>query len=229
MSKTLEFQKFFAERAKAKDFTRKYVKEHGSFPSVELINEAKALTPEEEAKIELDAEIGAVISRSGSEEPASWDYIWNEETWNASYENGVLKDYYIWADGASPYKEDLWNTVENRPANWNDIEKDEQGNPIEYEDGYHYANCVRCWLGAINAPGAAYPWCAARISSFEGIIRWDYNDSQTAFPWGTTSRKFNRTFAIASVPRELGEEYKLDSEGHTTFEPEKLTVTLVFA
>ena len=41
-----------------------------------------------------------------------WEYVYNAESWNASYTNGGLKVYYEWADAASPYKEDLWNTVE---------------------------------------------------------------------------------------------------------------------
>ena len=97
------------------------------------------------------------VKKIMTETDATWEYIYNEQTWNESYNNGLLKTYYNHYDAASPYKEDLWNTVENRPANWNDIEKDGQGNPIEYEDGYHYTNCVRCWQGAINAPGAQYP------------------------------------------------------------------------
>lgn len=215
----MDYRKILAEKRKANKFAKSYLKEHGELPSVEAITEAKELTAAEVAKLELNAEISELSNG------ASWDYIWNEETWNASYENGVLKDYYVWADGLSPYKEDLWNTVELRPANWNDIEKDGQGNPIEYEDGYHYINCVRCWLGAVNAPGAQYPWCGVRINPFEGIIKWDYK-GQVAYPWGEEKRVFKRTFAVASIPAELGEQYKLVN-GVTTFEPEHLKVTLI--
>lgn len=229
MGKSLYFRTLFAESRKANEFVSKYQKEHGTLPTSEQINSAKALTADEVKAIEDDIAINEVISRNDVEETASWDYIWNETTWNASYENGVLKDYYVWADSISPYKEDLWNTVELRPANWNDIEKDAQGKPIEYEDGYHYINCVRCWLGAVNAPGAAYPWCAVRIAPFEGTIRWEYNAVESAYPWGVGTRQFTRTFAIASVPNELGEEYKLDEHGQTTFEHEKLVVTLLHA
>ena len=227
MGKALYFRKLFAESRKANNFVREYQKEHGSFPTSEQINDAKKLSPEESAKIELDVEIDNIISKKGTEEVASWDYIWNEATWNESYANGALKDYYVWADGLSPYKEDLWNTVELRPANWNDIEKDEKGEPILYEDGYHYTNCVRCWLGAVNAPGAQYPWCGVKFQPFEGTIRLDYNGDTTVFPWGVGTREFTRTFAIASIPVELGAEYKLDEQGQTTFEPEKLVVTLL--
>ena len=228
MSKT-DFRTLFAENRKAKDFAKNYFREHGEMPSEQEVDAAKVLTLEEKAELEFEKEVSAAVSLSNheiSEVAADWDYIWNEETWNASYENGVLKDYYVWADSLSPYKEDLWNTVELRPANWNDIEKDEHGQPIEYEDGYHYLNCVRCWLGAVNAPGAAYPWCGVKISAFNGYIEFAYED-KTAFPWGEKTRAFKRTFAIASIPTELGMEYKLDAEGHTTFVPENLDVTLI--
>ena len=220
-------RKLFAERQKAKKFIRKYYGEHGSMPTSEDINAAKVLTPEEVAKIAFDEQVAEVAEQASKETVAAWDYIWDETSWNESYANGVLKDYYVWADGLSPYKEDLWNTVEQRAANWNDVEKDEQGNPIEYEDGYHYINCVRCWLGALNAPGAQYPWCAVRISPFEGYIKWEYED-KVVYPWGDKAREFKRTFAVASVPEELGAEYKL-VDGKTTFEPEKLVVTLIEA
>lgn len=216
------YRKEFAERRKAVKFINGYYKRHGMMPGVSDVEHAKVLSPEEEAAIEFNAEAAEIIDETGV--VAAWDYIWDESSWNESYANGVLKDYYVWADGLSPYKEDLWNTVELRPANWNDIEKDEHGNPIEYEDGYHYINCVRCWLGALNAPGAKYPWCGVRISPFTGCIKFDY-EGQVAYPWGE-EKIFLRKFAIASIPEELGDEYLL-VDGKTTFEPEKLVVTLI--
>lgn len=231
MSKTLlSRRQESAERQKANKFIRKYYKEHGTFPSVEAVQEAKVLTEEEAEDLSFNIELSNLVKKSEKESVAAWDYIWNEETWNDSYANGTLKDYYVWADekGAYPYKEDLWNTVANRAANWNDIEKDGEGKPIEYEDGYHYANCVRCWQGAINAPGAAYPWCGVKIEPFEGTIKFEYDGGEAVYPWGDY-KKFNRTFAIASIPTELGEDYKLDGEGKTSFDPSKLVVTAVKA
>jgi hypothetical protein len=228
--KLFAYRKKFAENAKADKFVRSYYKSHGSMPTSNEVNVARVLTAEEVAAVEFSVQVSALVEE-GSVEPtpveevAEWEYIWNEETWNASYANGTLKDYYVWADGLSPYKEDLWNTVENRPANWNDIEKDENGNPIEYEDGYHYANCVRCWQGAVNAPGAAYPWCGVKITPFNGAIKLEYGDA-VAYPWGEY-REFTRTFAIASIPTTFGEEYKLDGEGKTTFDPSGLVATLI--
>ena len=217
-----DYRKEFAERRKAIRFTKEFYKEHGVFPAVSVIEHAKVLTPAEEAALELDAEVAELVDETG--EIGVWEYIWNEASWNESYANGALKDYYIWADGLSPYKEDLWNTVELRPANWNDIEKDEHGNPIEYEDGYHYINCVRCWLGAVNAPGAKYPWCAVDFTPFSGKIKLEYK-GDVVWPWGEADREFKRTFAIASIPEELGDEYLL-VDGKTTFEPEHLNVSI---
>ena len=160
----------------------------------------------------------------------NWEYIWNEETWNESYANGGLKRYYEWCDGGAtaPYKEDLWNTVENRPANWNDTLKDEEGNPVVGEDGYYtYLNCERCWLGALNAPGAKYPWGVVTPPiPFTGIIKFVYDKNNVAYPWGDSVREFGRGFGCASVPTVYGDEYLL-VDGVSSFEPEKLEVSFI--
>ena len=162
------------------------------------------------------------------ETDGTWEYINNEASWNESYQNGLLKTYYAHYDAASPYKEDLWNTVENRAANWNDIEKDGNGVPIEYEDGYHYTNCIRCWQGAINAPGAKYPWAAVALPvPFEGYIKFTYDNGTPVYPWGDSIRTFTKGFGIASIPEELGNEFLLDNNGNTTFDPAKLSVKLL--
>ena len=168
------------------------------------------------------------IKKIMTETTGTWEYIYDETSWNQSYQNGLLATYYAHYDSASPYKEDLWNTVENRAANWNDIEKDGQGNPIEYDDGYHYTNCVRCWQGAINAPGAQYPWAAVALPiPFEGYVKFTYDNGTPVYPWGDNIRTFSRGFGIASIPSELGSEFLLDNQGQTTFDPAKLQVTLL--
>ena len=229
--KLLFYRKKFAENAKADKFIRGYFKSHGNLPTAGAVNIAKALTESEVAAVEFSAQVSSLVDRGSvipapiDEVVAEWEYIWNEETWNESYANGLLKDYYEWADGLSPYKEDLWNTVAQRPANWSDIEK-ENGKPIEYEDGYHYTNCVRCWQGALNAPEAKYPWCCVKIDEpFVGAVKLEYEDAEV-YPWGE-NREFKRTFAIESIPSAFGEEYKLDGNGETTFDPSKLVATLV--
>ena len=231
-SKTLSYRKFFAELAKAKKFANEYYQEHGEMPSAEQVNEAKVLTEAEVNEIELSVEIGGSVAKDMKESPAAWDYVWNEETWNDSYENGGLKAYYEWADGGAtaPYKEDLWNEVENRPANSKDWRKDEHGQPVIDENGYYiYDNCVRCWLGALNAPGAQYPWAVVKPPiPFKGTIRFIYDGGEEVYPWGESVRTFGRGFGCASIPVELGEEYILH-DGVTSFDPEKLEVTLINA
>ena len=72
----------------------------------------------------------------------NYNYVWNEETWNNSYNNGGLKLYYE----AYP-DEDRWNEQEQRPARSTDKVA-----------GEWPSYCVQCWKGAINAPGAKFPW-----------------------------------------------------------------------
>lgn len=229
MGKSLLFRTIFAENQKAKEFARSYFAEHGEMPTSEEVAEAKTLTVEEMNEIVFNDEVSELVAASAGEFVGDWEYIWNEETWNESYENGGLKDYYVWSDKANaPYKEDLWNTVKNRAANITDARKDpETGEYVLDENGnYIYDDCVRCWLGALNAPGAAYPWCCVDIKPFAGNIKFKYNGGDDVYPWGEDTRVFKRTFAIASIPSELGMEYKLDEQGHTTFVPENLVVTI---
>ena len=221
-----------AELVKAKKFINAYFKEEGKMPSVDAVAQAKALTPDEMAKVDLQVEIDNLAKLSNAEQVAGqWDYIYNEASWNASYENGALKDYYEYYDAASPYKEDLWNEADQRPANWNDIVK-ENGVPVEFPDGYHYVDkngnpCVRCWKGAWNAPGAMYPWAAVKFQPLYATIKFSYEGEEDVFPWGESMRQFKRTFAIASIPSEFGKaEWKSDFDGKTSFDVSKFNVTL---
>lgn len=223
------------ERAKAKRFINDFYAKNGSMPSVSEVAEAEQLTAAEVAKVDQQVLVDNLASVAGGKETVctDWETIKDETSWNASYENGCLKKYYVWADetGSFPYKEDLWNQKAQRAANWNDIVK-EDGKPVEFEDGYHYEDadgnpCVRCWDGAFYAPGAKYPWCAINTPVFQGTIRLNYADGEDVYPWGMAKRSFGRGFAIASIPGEFDESLKCDHEGNTTFNPANLTVTLV--
>lgn len=217
---------------KVKKFINAWAKDHdGNLPEMgDIPEEVKTIMPEEEAKIDAQVKADNLAKLvDATTTPAEFDYIVDESSWNASYANGALKDYYVWADGLSPYKEDLWNEKEQRPANWNDIVK-ENGVPVEFEDGYHYEDsdgnpCVRCWKGAFNAPGAAYPWCAVKFQPFYGAIELEY-EGEKAYPWGQAFRQFKRTFGIESIPNTFGSEYKSDFEGNTSFDPSKLSAIL---
>lgn len=221
-----------AEDVKAKKFINKYAKENGGeMPSVEAVEQAKELTEEELEKVDFMVEVAELADMAESTQVAAeWDYIKDEASWNASYESGALKDYYEWADSIQPYKEDLWNNADQRPANWSDIVK-EGGVPVEFPDGYHYVDrngdpCVRCWKGAYNAPGAKYPWAAAKFQPFYGTIREAYDGGEEKAPFGTAFKQFKRTFAIESVVTMFGDEYKSDFDGNTPFDPTKLSITL---
>ena len=218
-----------AETVKAKKFINQYVNEHGVMPAVEAVTSAKTLTPAEEADIDNQIKVDNLINRAcATKVTGVWDYIKDEASWNASYQNGALKDYYVWADQVNaPYKEDLWNTVENRAARLSDAKKDpETGEYLLDENGsYIYENCERCWKGAFNAPGAQYPWCAVKFEPFYGIIKFEHEGTEV-YPWGEDFRKFKRTFGIASIPGEFNKpEWKSDINGNTTFDPSKLVVT----
>jgi len=170
-----------------------------------------------------DAQIGEFIYDEivEGEEPASWISMNGQATWEAEYNNpdSTLNKYYKWSDDVNkPYKEDLWNTIENRPANINDARKDEQGQYVYDDNGnYIYDNCERCWLGAINAPGASYPWAVVELPiPFEGTIRFKYKDEEPVYPWGEADRTFTRGFAIASIPSELNKpELQINAEGES--------------
>lgn len=221
-----------AKMAKAKKFILNYQKDNqGELPSTAEVAAAEELTQEEEAKIANQVKVDNLvdISNGKAEVYNDWEYIVNKSSWDSSFADGCLKKYYDWCDGGAtkPYKEDLWNTVAERPANGSDWHK-EDGKYVYDENGYYiYDNCVRCWNGAFYAPGAAYPWCAINTPVFEGTIKFNYNGGEDVYPWGMNKRSFGRGFAIASIPGELGDEFKSDYDGNTTFDPSKLVVTLI--
>lgn len=171
---------------------------------------------------------------------ATWANLNSEAAWNAEYQNedSALRKYYAWSDEANaPYKEDLWNTVENRPANGTDILTEDGtfvwdgGVPVTDENGTIYTNCERCWKGAINAPEASYPWAVVEVPvPFEGTISLSYKGGEPVYPWGEEDREFGRGFAVASIPNELGmPELKINEAGEaeTTLEEGDLVVTLI--
>ena len=175
-------------------------------------------------------------------ESDSYDYIHDEASWNASYENGGLKKYYIWSDAANaPYKEDLIytdpDTGETRPASLNDAKKDpETGEYLLDDNGnYIYENCGRSWAGAFAAPGAKYPWIVLNFDTdVNSTVKLQYEGKADVTPWGDAvfgiGRKpdgSDRLFGCASVPTGFGEEFLEDAEGNTSFDPSKFKVILV--
>lgn len=85
-------------------------------------------------------------------------------------------------------------------------------------------DCPHCWLGAINAPGAIYPWCVVAIpESFNGTIKFVYDETNVV---ERTVESAN-VYYIESIPSLFGDEYQLDENGNTTFDESKLVVTLI--
>lgn len=215
MSKSSVLREKFAENLKAKEFITRYVKANdGAMPAMSEVNVAKVLTSEEKEALEFNARIGNMIARSGEQNVAVWDYIYDEDSWNAAYnkENSSLKAYL----DRNP-DEDRYNFNENRWA-WE----------ADKVDGEWPDYCRQCWQGAISADGAKYPWCVVNIKPFEGNIKFNYDGGADVWPWGENIREFKRTYAIASIPIELGEEFLLVN-GETSFDPSKLVVTLIYA
>lgn len=144
------------------------------------------------------------------EKVKSYYSIINDETsWNENYKEGTgLWKYYQWSDLANaPYKEDLWNTVEKRAANINDAKKNDEGEYELDENGnYIYENCERCWKGAINAPGAKYPWVVVNIAdNTESTVslKYHYPDGiiKEVKPWGDKILEWG----CASIPKEFND------------------------
>ena len=170
------------------------------------------------------------------ENAVSFEYIDNEEAWQESYTNGILKRYYEWADSIQPYKEDLWNNKEQRGANWNDIVK-ENGQPIEYEDGYHYVDadgnpCERCWKGALASAEAHWPWVGILINGltfdnvftpieFGGFPVFEYEGKESVKPWGLKS--FGRAHLVPVKVIENSVEGWVNKEFYITSQAELST------
>ena len=154
---------------------------------------------------------------------AEWDYIWNAETWNTAYnkQNSPLKTYL----DRNP-DEDRYNTQANRWAY--DTDK-VNGEWPEY--------CVQSWSGAISAAGAKYPWAVVNFPiPFTWIVSFSYDNWEPVYPWWETIRTFNYWYGVASIPVELWDEFLLTGttkvggvlvDGTTTFEKDKLVVTLI--
>lgn len=181
---------------------------------------------------EGDKNIASTIVVEETSEPveAEWDFIHDKASWDAAYEKPTMQAYYEWSDRINkPYKEDLYNTVEGRAANWNDAREDSNGEKVVDENGnYIYDNCERCWEGAINAPGAKYPWAVVTLpEGFEGVIKFTYDGGEPVYPFGEESKQFQNIFGVVSIPTEFGDEYLLNSDGETTFDPSKLEILLV--
>jgi hypothetical protein len=208
-----------------------------------------------------------------TERDGEFDYVFDEATWNESYQTGGLKLYY-----ASNPSEDLWNNTENRGANYNDrhYEGTLDGESVEADIRWasdnsqkliigsaeyyaaifydfelrelplfndaeltvsaektfvmtagYYVNCEHSYKGW-TANGARAPWIVMKLPiPFEGTIRFSYEGKEDVYPWGESIRTFQKGWAVASIPDELGEEFLVDSEGNTSFDITKFSAKLI--
>lgn len=202
---------------------------------------------------------------------ASFDYIFDEQSWNTAYSHEALQNYY-----EDHPEEDCWNQTANRACNYNDrlykgtiddetvngqatwesdnAQKISIGNDVYYAQIFYgfdpqtielytdaeltnstgkefvittvcYSeDCPHCWQGAINAPGAKYPWCVVTLPiPFDGTIKFVYDETNVVERTANTEHGYY----IEAIPTLFGEEYKLDENGDTTFDSSKLNVTLI--
>ena len=163
------------------------------------------------------------------------------DTYNSNYVEGTgLWKYYQWSDRANkPYKEDLWNESVNRAANINDARKDaETGEFLLDENGnYIYDGCVRCWKGAVNAPGAKFPWIIVNFDKDVNstvTFKYTYPDGtvKKVNPWGDAIfGSSGKTWGVASVASEFEDNNFLISEnrkdgGQSTFDINRFELIL---
>lgn len=189
-------------------------------------------------------------------ESSAFDYIYDETSWNDSFENGALKKYY------EKYPmEDLYSTELHRIARFDDwryfvdmiwaddtpetlnfdaawinadVQKMSDGidtvyaKIIDFEVGGTYqvyrdqamtelagtatVNSIsapgftQCWEGAVNAPGAKYPWiCPNFDTDVNAKVKFVYKGKDAVQPWGDSVFGSVKTFGMVSVAEEFQE------------------------
>ena len=128
---------------------------------------------------------------ASEEESVSYDYIYDETSWNESFANGALKKYY------EKYPdEDRYNQQAHRWA-W----------AIDKVNGEWPEYCVQCWEGAVSADGAKYPWiCPNFDTDVNSKIRFEYEGKESVMPWNNTifgTSEGHKAWGIASVAEEF--------------------------
>ena len=218
----------------------------------------------------------------GEESELDYEVVNDEQSWQASYNNGVLQKYY------QKYpQEDLWNTVENRAVTFNDryyhgnigneaIEcgatwASESAQKLVINDVTYYApifydmtgrdvelyndlaltesagktftietvsyngNCVHCWAGTVNAPGAKLPWVLVNFEDDANVmIKFQYEGKADVTPWNFTvfgTGAGHKAWGFASVASEFGDDSFAIAEngGEGAFDTNKFKVIGVSA
>lgn len=152
-----------------------------------------------------------------TEASTEYDYIHDEESWNDSYQNGGLKLYYT----KNP-DEDRWNVQENRPARATDKNPD---------GSWDDTKCPQCWQGAINAPGAAYPWIVPHFDrDVNSKLIFRYAGKDDIKPWGDIIfgiGEGKKQWGCASIPSEFNDQ-TLNLNADNGFDIDKFQMILEY-
>lgn len=190
------------------------------------------------------------------EESDSYDFVYDEASWNESEANGALKKYH------EKYpEEDWWNVKADRACNYNDrlykgtldddfveatvtwasddaqmltidgveyyghifygftpedvelfedIELTEStGKTLAITEITYSDNCERCWKGAVNNPGAKYPWvCPNFTEDVDAQVIFRYEGFDDVQPWG--EKVFhNGGWGCESVAKLYGDDFDI--------------------
>ena len=180
------------------------------------LDNVKANKADVYTKTEVDNIIGDLGMRY-FERSMEFDYIHDEESWNNSYQNGGLKLYY-----AKYPDEDRWNVQENRPARATD--KNPDGT---WDD----TKCPQCWQGAINAPGAKYPWIVPYFTrDVNSKLIFKYDGKEDVMPWGDAVFGVGdgrKQWGCASIPVEFNDD-SFDIKGQNLFDINKFKMILEY-
>lgn len=74
-------------------------------------------------------------------------------------------------------------------------------------------DCNQCWEGAVNAPGAKYPWIVANFDlDVNAKLRFEYEGKDSVYPWG--NKVFHKGWGCASIPVGFSDDaFKVSADG----------------
>lgn len=139
-------------------------------------------------------------------EYTTFEYIYDEATWNESFANGVLKQYY-----AKYPDEDMWVFADQEHFDNNDPTGGHYGLGTDKTNGEWTPLAKHCWAGTVNATGAKLPWiCVSFNSDAQANVIFTYDGKANVKPWGnnlfgigTKVDGSNRLWGFASVAEEF--------------------------
>lgn len=95
--------------------------------------------------------------------------------------------------------------------------------------GYSFPDCVKSWKGAVNAPGALFPWACYKFDTpFVGKVEFIYDGGEPKYPFGTEARTFNSYFVVSLPALFNHSAWKVREDGSSdeTFDWSKLVINL---